>query len=881
MIKVQTLRLRGLCASTLLAFAACSGTPTSETKASPIDPTPKAMNAQPPLASELPRGQLQQGQEPEGQKPQGPQSYQALLDQALANARRSMDLRLFKDARNEAAFALELDNANSEAREILRRCNDILGTETPDDSGRIQDQWRTSVIAAERERSVIEHELDLGNANFEQARYGRAIEHYQSALSMLKYSVYVQPNDTLRKQADVRLADAVKAKAKAEQDAVESQRAASQAELDRISREQAAAREGRVDRLLEDANEKFQNGSYAEAVKRIDQALLLDPTNPSALALRDLADRARHSAAVELHRGRFKDEWNKTFTELQNSLVPQSSTVVFDPARWAVVSQRQPATYTPPEDLDNPESRAIRKQLEETALDHSFASATVDAWASYYGQVTGVTFFVSPGVKEMTAEDTTLTDFKLPRMSVAQALKVIGRKTGVAWRIENGMVELVKPEEAIGALYLAVYKVGDLVTGVRNTPGPDLKLKDPADDTPLFVIDDTDPQPAIVAEDRLKELIESTVANGKWEGAPFTLTPQSNTLMVRADAETQAEVNKLLNDLRRHVGIQVDVEARFLKVEDSFLEDVGVDLRGLGNQAAQGIPGRGLERPVPRSNAGFDDFGQRQTQNPATPGQIGTGTEPGIFYDDGQDGDYMARMEHLYDSTLGGKNGGLDNSGGLALQYAFLDDTEVEMVLRAVAKQERSEQIDAPRLLIYNNTRASMSYLRNISYIKDFEVEIAQAAAVANPVIGVVHDGVALDVRPVVDADMKFITMELRPTVMSLQLPIPTFTTTLGIGQPISIQLPSVTLQRVRTTVTMPDGGTMMLGGMKLVERQHTESGVPFLMDIPGLSFLFSRRGNATLNRKILILIRAKIIIMEEQEPEVVQLPDGTILNKK
>src|SRR5262249_41451693 len=155
------------------------------------------------------------------------------------------------------------------------------------------------------------------------------------------------------------------------------------------------------------------------------------------------------------------------------------------------------------------------------------------------------------------------------------------------------------------------------------------------------------------------------------------------------------------------------------------------------------------------------------------------------------------------------------------------------------------------------------------------------AAAVANPVIGVVHDGVALDVRPVVDADLRFITMELRPTVMTLNLPIPTFTTTLGVGQPISIQLPEVNLQRVRTTVTMPDGSTMMLGGMRLVERQNLTSGVPLLKDIPGLSFLFSRRGTSLQNRKILILIRARIVIMDELQPKVIPLPDGSPLTAR
>ena len=165
------------------------------------------------------------------------------------------------------------------------------------------------------------------------------------------------------------------------------------------------------------------------------------------------------------------------------------------------------------------------------------------------------------------------------------------------------------------------------------------------------------------------------------------------------------------------------------------------------------------------------------------------------------------------------------------------------MIFRAVSKNDRSQEITAPRLLVYNNTRANMSVARQTTYIKDFEVEIAQAAAVANPVIGVIRDGVSLDVRPVVSADRKFVTMEMRPTVLDLLLPIPTFTTTLGVGQPITMQLPQTILKKVRTTITMPDGGTVLLGGMKISNKHRLESGIPFLSNIPLVSYLFGRRG--------------------------------------
>lgn len=867
MIKVQTLRLRGLCASSLLALAACSGTPTDfvDVQTGSSEGTPLTTSTTLDDVTTSP------------QDPQDPQGRAAIVKRAVANARRSLELRLFEDARSEAAYALELDANNPEARDILQRCREVLGEEQNPGDNSFRNLIVTERIKQERERTLVNNELALGRAEMDLENFGRAIDRFERAVTALRFSTYVKPNDPLRTEAETMLEKARQARRDAIKKAAQDAKAASEAELARIARDREIARELSVERLLEAANVKFQNGEYEDSVGLVDQALRLDPINPTATALRDLADRARHNAQMDLNRERWRTEWNKTFTELKHSAVPQTETVVFDPSRWAEVNRRKPASYAQSEELESPQNQAVAKLLDQTVLEHNFASATVEDWANYYAQVTGATFFVSADVKDMDAETTTLNEFRLPRRSVAGALKAIEATTGIAYKIQDGLVMLVTPENAIGKLILQPFNVSELVTGVPSKPGPDLRLKVPGDDAPLFPEVDDEPLPSVVDDGRLTELLTATIEPDKWDDSPFGMRYQGGVLYVRADRPTLDAVGRLLNELRRHVGIQIDIESRFLSVEDSFLEDVGIDLRGLGNQSAQGLAGRGLEKNGDRANAGFDDFGPRQQQNAAVPGIVGTGTEPGIFFDDGEDGDAMARVENLFNSTLGGRNGGLTNAGGLSLQYAFLDDTEVEVVLRAVSKQERSEQIEAPRLLVYNNTRASMHFLRNISYIRDFEVEIAQAAAVANPVIGTVHDGVALDVRPVVDSDLKFITMELRPTVMALSLPIPTFTTTLGVGQPISIQLPEVTLQRVRTTVTVPDGSTMMLGGMRLVERQNLRSTVPLLGSLPGLSWLFSRNGTSVQNRKMLILIRSKIVLMEELEPDPATLPTDIV----
>jgi tetratricopeptide (TPR) repeat protein len=520
MIKVQTLRLRGFCASSLLAatsllaLASCSGTSTDflDVQAGSSDGTPLTQsivlvddvtNAAPSSSSSTKDSETQ-GQDPQGRA--------AIVKKALENARRSLGLRLFEDARNEAAYALELDTNNTEARDILRRCRQILGEETMPAGNSFEQLLITTRVAQERERALVNNDLALGRAEMDLGEYGRAIDRFERATTALDFSTFVQPNDPLRTETELLLKQAQDAQRNAQRTQLENAKAGSEAELARIARDRDIARELSVERLLEAANVKFQNGEFADSVDLVDQSLRIDPINPTATALRDLADRARHNATMDINRERWRTQWNKTFRELQHSTVPQTETVVFDPARWSMVSKRQPASYTQADELDSPANQAIMKLLEETVLEHNFASATVQDWANYYAQVTGATFFVAQDVKDLDAESTTLNEFRLSRRSVADALKAINSQTGVAYKIQDGLVQLVTPENAIGKLTLQHFIVTELVTGVEGKPGPDLRLKVPGDDNPLFPEVDEDPMPSVVDDSRLQEIITSSIA---------------------------------------------------------------------------------------------------------------------------------------------------------------------------------------------------------------------------------------------------------------------------------------------------------------------------------------------------------------------------------
>ena len=96
----------------------------------------------------------------------------------------------------------------------------------------------------------------------------------------------------------------------------------------------------------------------------------------------------------------------------------------------------------------------------------------------------------------------------------------------------------------------------------------------------------------------------------------------------------------------------------------------------------------------------------------------------------------------------------------------------MEVILRAVQKSERIQNITSPRITVYNTQRANVQVLNQVSYVQDYEVEIAQNSNIANPVVQTIQDGIVLDVRPVVSQNRKYVTLELRPTVAVLTRPL-------------------------------------------------------------------------------------------------------------
>lgn len=134
-----------------------------------------------------------------------------------------------------------------------------------------------------------------------------------------------------------------------------------------------------------------------------------------------------------------------------------------------------------------------------------------------------------------------------------------------------------------------------------------------------------------------------------------------------------------------------------------------------------------------------------------------------------------------------------------------------------------------------------------------------------------------IDVQGVASADRRYVTLTIQTTQSTITFATDPFVSTGAAGGggtvggdaggfAATIQQPIVTGAQLSTTVTIPDQGTVLLGGQRIVEEVEVETGVPVLSKIPILSRFFSNRVDAKTDRTLLILLKPTILIQNEEE---------------
>lgn len=786
-----------------------------------------------------------------------------LSNQYVERGLSELDRADLQAALESFSAAVEVSPSSQAARDGLRRVRALMGDSYADAGEAFEDESQRVMVKRAQALMEVEEHVNAGDLALREARYDDAVQAYRQAEMVLMASPLISSNNLNLDLVRGKGREAVNLRTEAENAADAAQRAAAQASKDRAEAAESQRRENRLSEFYELANKSFVADRFAEAESWCRQILLEDPGNEGAISLQRIARQSRHHRADEENRKNYREQWLKTFEELDTMNVPQTDPLKFQLERWREVSQRETHSTRQLNPALDPQHDAVMTRLEAVRFAPNFGGpddegTELESVAAYMQQLTGVNFWISNAVRdELDVEETSII-LHLPERSVKKVLQIIAETSeSLRWKIEDGVVMFVTTDEMIGGQVLVTYGIQDLIHPIPDYAGSDINVS-PSDGIVPPDEDIPEREYNVVDTALLEDLIRNNIAVESWEAdmANQIRINDNGIMVVNQTPEVHAMINALLEDLREATGIMVDIHARFMKVEDNFLEDIGIDFRGLG------APGAGTA-------SNFNDFGDSASVNDLgdAPGRDNT---LGAFLDEGADGDVKARVEDLYDTQLGSDT--FQAAGGLSFQWTLLSDMQLELVLRAISKSERIELVTAPRITVHNTSRANLSVLNQVAYIKDFDVEIAQAASIADPIVEVIQDGVILDVRPVVSADRRFVTLELRPTIAQLKRPIEERVTTLGSQNSVTIMLPEVEIQRVRTSVPLPDGGTVLLGGMKESEKQDQQSGVPILNKIPILSVFFERKGTFISNRKLLILLRANILIPTELAPTTAEM---------
>ena len=310
--------------------------------------------------------------------------------------------------------------------------------------------------------------------------------------------------------------------------------------------------------------------------------------------------------------------------------------------------------------------------------------------------------------------------------------------------------------------------------------------------------------------------------------------------------EVHLKVAEFLSDLRSMHGDQVSIEIRLLTINNSILEDIGVDFDVILDASEHGWD-KWSDIQVEQQHASW------ASPPPATgiTGSLGGGAVPTAF-------------------TLSG---------------SFLDNIQVDFLINATKANSRSRLVTAPNVTVFNGEQAYLNFSREIVYVSEMDPEVGVGVVGYDVSTDTLNSGIVLNLTPYISHDKRYVQMNInfQQEILDSMFDFAYVSTdaagstvdqvdgtTIPNQQDLSvrIQLPQTSVTNIDTRVSVPDGGTLLLGGQKLVGESERESGVPGLAHVPILNRLFSTRNKTKDENIILVLMKPDIIIQSEMEED-------------
>ncbi len=500
------------------------------------------------------------------------------------------------------------------------------------------------------------------------------------------------------------------------------------------------------------------------------------------------------------------------------------------------------------------------------------------------------------------------------------------------WAVHDGLVVIAADKDLRRKRFVVIYDIRDLLFDIPDfSTVPSLDLDSVLQQSQQgggggnsgIFQDDQDGNgfdPADTQEqlDELLDIIQTNIDPLEWQdngGNTGIVRTLKGNLVITQTARNHRQIQSLLKQLREIRNIQISVESRFLTVSEDYFEQIGLDVdvffnaknnqfRGVESQIND-LYGGNLFTPGQELNLYPSDVVVRGSGAGRTGSYVGFIQDPAdpanfTFANEGDapfvipapdplsiipvqsgsldliNGD-GAGFEGIFDATEFA-NSILGANPALATAFTYLDDIQVDFLLEATQADRRSVSLQAPRLTFTNGRTANIYVVTQQAFVSDLVPVVGNSAVAFDPTLGTVSDGFTLLVQGVVSADRRYVTLAISVGIAQIEGFEATPVVALagaggdGGGNPISaesnIQQPILQVSQVNTGVTVPDKGTILLGGQRITQEIEVETGVPVLSKLPLINRFFSNRAETKEQRTLLILLKPTILIQSELEQE-------------
>ncbi len=320
-------------------------------------------------------------------------------------------------------------------------------------------------------------------------------------------------------------------------------------------------------------------------------------------------------------------------------------------------------------------------------------------------------------------------------------------------------------------------------------------------------------------------------------GSSVIYNRSSGQLFVRNTPAHLETVDRIINELRTAGKKQVDIEARIVTVSST-------DFLGLG----QNFLGFDITRRNDDISLGTTNESLTTTTTTALTG-LQTNYNTGVSFPSVEDADGI--------------------QGGQFSFFGTSNRINIESAVDALESVGEVNTLSAPRLTVFNNQRANIkiedarNYLSTVNYGLTGQTGAAISVAIvsAEAVIDVARSGTILDVTPTINANGT-ITLDLHPTFVRVDLTnTQTFTNRFsGADFNNSVTLPVYEKQAMDTTLTVPNGGVAVLGGLITETENAKLRKMPFLGDIPLIGkWFFQNDQNEHVRSYLIMFVRATV----------------------